>query len=327
MGPCDLRNIILDLPAFDDPRIIAGTDYTDDAGIFRLNDNTTIVQTVDFFPPVVNDPYSFGQISATNSMSDIYAMGAIPVTALNIVGFPSNVDNVILREVLRGGTDKVKEAGAVVLGGHTVLDSEIKYGLAVTGVVRNNSFTPNSSAREGDLLILTKPLGIGIITTGIKMGITPTDVEQEAIRWMSRLNKKASEAMIRAGANSATDITGFGLTGHARRIAEASKVTIKLMSDKIPVINGTSEILEKGAYPGGSNRNRQYAEESIKWSNNVDEPLRKIMTDAQTSGGLFIAISPEKAESLLQELKDGGDEYSEIIGEVMPKGDRFIEVE
>ncbi|MCD4783724.1 MAG: selenide, water dikinase SelD [Candidatus Eremiobacteraeota bacterium] len=326
MGPCDLENIILGLPTFDDPRILAGKNYTDDAGIFRLNDNTMIVQTLDFFPPVVNDPYLFGQISAANSMSDIYAMGAIPVTALNIVGFPSKVDRIILREILRGGIDKVREAGAVVLGGHTVIDREIKYGLAVTGIVKNNSFTRNSGARAGDLLILTKPLGMGIITTGIKKGITPGDVEQEAVKWMSRLNKNASEAMMKAGANSATDITGFGLLGHALRMAEASDVTIKLEVKKIPVIEGTRDILEKGAYPGGSGRNRQYIEKSIKWNDRIDEPARKIMVDAQTSGGLFISISSEKADDLLQNLRDGGDEYSEVIGEVIPKGDKFIEV-
>ena len=318
MGPCDLRKAIENLPYFDDPRVLAGDHYSDDAGIFKVNDSTTLVQTVDFFPPMVNDPYSFGQIAAANSLSDIFAMGATPLTALNVVGFPSKLDISVLNEILRGGFDKVREAEAVILGGHTVIDKEVKYGLAVTGILTDSSFTPNNKACPGDLLILTKPLGIGIITTGIKKGTAPEDVKDEAVKWMSRLNKQAAEAMMKAGANSATDITGFGLLGHTRRMAEASGISIKIYGDKVPVIEGTIELLQSGACPGGSKRNLDYANESIKWNDKIDYDLRMILADAQTSGGLLISINPSKADELVKILKDNGDVYSKVVGEVIP---------
>lgn len=327
MGPCDLRNIRQDLPYKEDPRVLAGAYYSDDAGIFRLNETTTLVQTVDFFPPMVNDPYDFGMIAAANALSDVYAMGGVPVTALNLVGFPSDLDAGILRDILRGGFDKATEAGAVILGGHTVVDKEIKYGLSVTGILPDKAFTPNSGARAGELLILTKPLGIGIITTAIKRDFAPVEVEKEAIFHMSRLNKNSSAVMMEFGAGAATDITGFGLMGHARNLAEGSGVSIRFYADKVPVIPGTRELLEKGAYPGGSKRNRQYADEAVFWHDSTDEQTRMIMTDAQTSGGLLICISPEKAEGLRQKLRETGETYSEIIGEVIPRGDTLLETE
>jgi selenide,water dikinase len=275
---------------------------------------------------MVNDPYSFGQIAAANSLSDVYAMGGEPVTALNLVGFPSDLDTGILRDILRGGFDKATEAGAVILGGHTVVDKEIKYGLSVTGVLPGENFTPNSGAKTGELLVLTKPLGIGIITTAIKRDIAPADVEKEAIFHMSRLNKNSSAIMREFGAGAATDITGFGLLGHARNLAEASGVTIRINSQKVPVIPGTMELLEIGAYPGGSKRNRQFADESAVWSENISEQIRMILVDAQTSGGLLICISPEKAEGLKRRLIETGETYSEIIGEVIPRKETLLEI-
>lgn len=326
MGPCDLRRAIEGLPYFDDPRVLAGAGYSDDAGIFRVNDNTTLVQTVDFFPPMVDDPYSFGQIAAANSLSDIFAMGATPLTALNIVGFPRQLDVSVLREILRGGFDKAREAETVILGGHTVVDKEVKYGLSVTGILTDNSFTPNTKAMPGDLLVLTKPLGIGIISTGIKNGTAPEITAQEAIKWMSRLNKWASTAMMKMGAHSATDITGFGLLGHARRMAEASGVTIKFYGEKVPVIDGTMELYRSGACPGGSRRNLEYVSESVTWGENIDDEMKIILSDAQTSGGLLISIAPENADELVEMLKDNGDEYSSIVGEVIRLKQTAIEV-
>jgi len=326
MGPCDLKETIDGLPYVEDPRILAGAHYSDDAGIFKLNDSTTIVQTVDFFPPMINDPYCFGQIAAANSMSDIFAMGAMPVTALNIVGFPSSLDKSVLREILTGGFDKAIEAGVIILGGHTVVDKEVKYGLAVTGILTDDSFTPNTRAAPGDYLVLTKPLGIGIITTGIKKGIAPESVEKEAVQWMSRLNMSASKIMMKLGAHSATDVTGFGLLGHARKMAEASGASFRIYADKIPVIPGTIELLEKGALPGGSRRNRVYIEESIKWGGNVGESSRMILSDAQTSGGLLISIERDRADELIGLLRENGDEYSSIVGEVIRSEEQLLNV-
>jgi len=272
----------------------------------------------------VDDPYDFGAISAANSISDIYAMGAIPVTALNIVAFPPELGFDVLAEILRGGMDKAEEAGMLVVGGHSIKDKEIKYGMAVTGQLTGNSFTPSSRAQAGNLLVLTKPLGSGIITTGLKKGVTPPETLQKAVEVMKRLNKEASRLMMEYEASAATDVTGFGLSGHALRMAKASGVSFKFYSDKIPIIEGTYELLEKGAYSGGSTMNRLYAEPHIEWGEDVPEAFRKIFCDAQTSGGLLIAVSPKKAQQLVKSLAEAGNNESAIIGEVISAVEKTI---
>lgn len=316
MGPCDLNELVKSLPYYEDPRVIAGSGYSDDAGVFRLNENTVIVQTVDFFPPMVDDPYIFGQIAAANSLSDIYAMGGEPVTALNIAGFPSDISKEIISLILKGGIDKAREAGAAVLGGHTVVDKEIKYGMAVTGVLSGDFVTANTSAYEGDILVLTKPLGIGIITTAIKRNTAPLETIKTAVKVMCRLNNNAAKGARAFQAHSVTDITGFGLMGHALNMAKASNKTFTFYSEKIPVIRGTEELLQGGAYPGGSKRNRAYVESFITWDSSVPEHQRQIFTDAQTSGGLLISVDPVYGEKLVKNLIDSGDEYAAIIGHV-----------
>lgn len=314
------------MPALSDPRILAGSHYSDDAAIFKINETTTIVQTLDFFPPVVDDPYSFGQISAANSLSDIYAMGGTPLTALNIVGFPPKLGYDILAQILKGGIDKANEAGVFILGGHSVKDNEVKYGLSVTGILTGKSFTPNRRAMPGDALVLTKPIGTGIIATGIKKGIVDEELEKRTVKYMSTLNKAASELMMKHDANSATDITGFGLLGHAHKMAEASKVSLEVESDKVPLISGVMDILNQGAYPGGSSTNRAYTESHISWDDNVEENMKKILADAQTSGGLLISIPKAKAGALLEELKSGPHPEARIVGRVVEKRDRTIYV-
>ncbi len=327
MGPGDLEKTLAGLPVPEDPRIIAGNHFSDDAAIFKLNSETTIIQTVDFFPPVVDDPYHYGAIAAANSLSDIYAMGGRPVTALNIVGFPPELDLEILREILRGALDKAQEAGVFILGGHSVKDHEIKFGLAVTGILTGESFTPESRARAGDLLVLTKPLGTGIITTGCKKELVDADVCNRAVAVMSELNDVASRLMMKSGARSATDVTGFGLLGHALRMARASGVGMTFDSRQIPLIEGATEALKKGAYPGGSSANRAYVEPHVTWSPEVPENIRKVMADAQTSGGLLISISPSGADDLLKSLASAGHSGAVIVGKVTPPGKTFLMVE
>lgn len=319
MGPGDLEKLVKNLPTLSDPRILAGSHYSDDAAVFQIDQNVTIIQTVDFFPPVVDDPYDYGAIAAANSMSDVYAMGGIPLTGLNIVGFPAKLDLAILSEILRGALDKSTEAGMFIVGGHTVKDSEIKFGIAVTGILTEKSFTPNSKARVGDKLVLTKPIGTGIITTGIKKDLVPDGVAKNAVDVMKQLNARASKMMIEMGAQAATDVTGFGLLGHANRMAESSGVSFVIYSDKVPVLKGAYDILQKGAYPGGSSTNRAYAEPHTFWEDNVEEPVRKILCDAQTSGGLLISIKPEKARDLVDALRTNDNPYPSIIGEVIEK--------
>jgi selenide, water dikinase len=308
----------------EDPRILAGMSFSDDAAIFRINENTTIVQTVDFFPPVVDDPYEFGAIAVANSLSDIYAMGAVPLTALNIVAFNVSLDMSILTEILQGGIDKAKEAGVVILGGHSVRDKEIKYGLAVTGILTGESFTPNSRAKKDDLLVLTKPIGSGILTTGIKKGVVSTDIEKKVTEVMKMLNRSASEIMMKFSANSATDITGFGLIGHGGYMADSSGVSIVINSGNVPVIDGTYETLEKGAYPGGSCSNRKFVEPSTCWSEKVPEEIRKVLCDAQTSGGLLVSIDRNSADGMVEELIKAGCQGSTVIGEVIEKRDKSV---
>lgn len=297
------------------PDLLIGFDTSDDASVYRLNNNQAIVQTVDFFTPIVDDPYSFGQIAAANALSDIYAMGARPLTALNLVSFPiDKLDKSILMEILRGGKDKVEEAGALIIGGHSIDDPEPKYGLSVTGIVHPDRVLTNSSARENDLLVLTKPLGLGIITTGIKNGIVPATDEKAAIEVMARLNKETSEIAVRTGVNACTDITGFGLLGHLHEMMKASGMQAEIFAGNVPVLGCAWDCLEKGTIPGGTLSNLIYLEDYLDAECSLDWKL--ILGDAQTSGGLLLAVPEEKIETLITECHNRNVHSVEIIGRI-----------
>ena len=310
--------VLHQLPKIKDERIIIGPETLDDAGVYRLTDDTAIIQTVDFITPVVDDPYTFGQIAAANSLSDIYAMGGRPITALNVVGFPVGIlDLDILARMLRGGIDKMKEAGVALMGGHTVDDRELKYGLAVIGTVHPHRIVSNAGARPGDALVLTKPLGIGIVTTGIKAGIVGPNLAERVTAAMAMLNDRAAEAMIKVGAHACTDITGFGLLGHASEMMENSKVGFRLNAAAIPIFSEAVELAEQGVLPGGSLANREFYSKHVIWEPTAGEKLQPVLYDAQTSGGLFISVDQTKASQLLEQLHDNGVPEATVIGEVI----------
>ena len=298
-------------------KLLVGIDGVDDAGVYQLTDDLALVQTVDFFPPIVDDPYAFGQVAAANALSDIYAMGGTPITALNIIGFPAKMDPDIVGNILRGGADKVAEAGAVIAGGHSVKDNELKYGLAVTGVIHPKKIMTNGGARVGDRLILTKPIGTGIVSTAVKQNKAGAAEEAKMVEVMTALNKVAAEEMIRHGAHAATDITGFGLVGHSYEMASAAGVSFEIYFQRLILLPGVVEYARAGALTGGANANRQYLENKISIASGFEKHVQDIIYDAQTSGGLLIAISENKAGSLLKSLLDRGLEASEI-GMVIP---------
>jgi selenide,water dikinase len=275
------------------------------------------VQTADYFTPIVDDPYAFGQIAAANSLSDIYAMGARPLFALNLVGFPTKEQPLsVLTEILRGGIDKAAEAGISIIGGHTVVDKEPKYGLAVTGIVSPDKVVRNSTARPGDSLILTKPIGTGIITTGIKAGEVTGETIERVTALMAALNKKASEVMIEVGVSACTDVTGFGLLGHLHEMVSGSKVAATIFASKVPVLEEVWKLIKKECVPGGSLANKRFADEVTRWHEDVKEPVRLALCDAQTSGGLLISIPADKAERMLFTLHEMGIQAAAIVGKI-----------
>ncbi len=305
------------LPKFDDPNLIVGAEGFSDAGVYRLRDDLYIVQSLDFFPPLVDDPFVFGQIAAANSLSDIYAMGARPTTALNIVGFPDDkLDLGILGEILRGGADRVQLAGAVIAGGHTVRDVEIKYGLSATGVVEPSRLMTNSKAQPGDALVLTKALGTGFVTTAFKAGKCSDDVLAAATDSMSKLNRAGSEAAVDLGAHSMTDITGFGLAGHANEMAQASGVAVVIEIERLPLLPGAAELARKGNKTRASASNRSFAERTMRIEGRPDPLKLEFVFDAQTSGGLLISIAADRADQLVERAKAGGADAACIIGSV-----------
>ena len=296
--------------------MLVGLDAPDDAGVYRLSDDVALVQTVDFFTPIVDDPYAFGQIAAANALSDVYAMGGRPLTALNIVGFPiSKLPAQILADILRGGADKVREAGAVIIGGHSIDDAEPKYGLAVLGLVHPDRVLTKGGARPGDALVLTKPIGIGVITTAIKRGLVPPAVADEAIRVMSRLNN-VTEVLHAAGVRGVTDVTGFGLLGHAAEMARESRVAMCIYASKVPVLPAAFEYAEQNVFPGGSRANRRYVEQWVSFADGVAERDRMLLCDAVTSGGLLIACPEARLEQLLSGLAAAGTIAQAVIGRV-----------
>jgi len=294
-----------------------GSDTFDDAGVYKLNEDTALIQTVDFFTPVVDDPYWFGQIAAANSLSDVYAMGGKPLTAMNIVCFPSQkLDYTVLAQMLKGGFDKVNEAGALMLGGHSVDDDEPKFGLSVTGTVHPEQVKTNAAAKTGDRIILTKPLGTGIITTALKGELIKEKDAEEAVEVMAELNAAAAELVQEYNINACTDITGFGLLGHAYEMAAASKAGIQLYYSRIPLLNRVEELAAEGMVPGGAYRNRDYLKTCVKINSSVNDIEASILFDPQTSGGLLITIPSAESESLIKEMKKRGIK-GEVIGDVV----------
>ncbi len=283
-----------------------GINTGDDAAVYRLTDEIALVQTVDFFPPVVDDPYDYGAVAVANALSDVYAMGGHPIIALNIVGFPAELDKDILGRILRGGADKAKEAGVIIAGGHTVDDPEPKYGLSVTGIVAPGHQVANVGAKAGDKLVLTKPLGIGILTTAHKAGLLEKETVRAIVEVMATLNRAASEAMIEVGAHACTDVTGFGLLGHLMPMLKNSGVGARLRFSDIPVIPETWEMVERGIIPGGTIRNQTWIEDDVEWDPAVSLDGRTILMDAQTSGGLLIVVAPENEAPLHDALKARG---------------------
>lgn len=299
-----------------------GTDTSDDAAVYQVSEELALIQTVDFFTPVADDPYTFGQIAAANALSDVYAMGGEPKLALNIAAFPGCLSVEILGEILAGGADKVKEAGAILAGGHTIQDEEPKYGLSVTGFVNPEKMWRNDGAKEGDVLILTKPLGSGIINTAVKAGFASEAEERQAVQVMAYLNKYACEAVKSLRVHGCTDITGFGFLGHALEMAEGSGHTFVIHGESIPVLAGAGEYAEMGLVPAGAYRNREYAGEKIL-SLTDDLALEDILYDPQTSGGLLIAIAPEDKEEALRRLS-GLPFPSAVVGEVQAKEEKYF---
>ena len=297
----------------------------DDAAIYKLSDDVAVIQTVDFFPPIVDDPYTYGQIAVANSLSDVYAMGGTPILALNIVAFPVTLDKQILTDVLRGGYDKAGEAHVLIAGGHTVDDPEPKYGLSVTGIIKPGEQITNAGAMPGDVLILTKPIGTGIITTAGKAKLAPQSVIDGAVKAMAELNAKAAEAMLEVGVHSCTDITGFGLIGHLNGMTNGSKVAARLRLSDVPVFDGVWDLLAQDTAPGGTHRNLKSARDFVRWDSNISEDAKLLMCDAQTSGGLLLAVSPEKAGALQDALKARGV-MGANIGEILESNEPYIEV-
>jgi selenide,water dikinase len=314
LGPGDLSRALGALPVRSDPRLIVGRETFDDAGVFVLSDDLALVQTVDFFAPIVDDPYLFGQIAAANALSDVYAMGGEPLTALNIVGFPSGkLPPEVLTEILRGGQDKVHEAGALVVGGHSIIDEELKFGLAVTGRVHPEHILSNARAAVGDRLVLTKALGTGLLATAEKRGELGTEEAASLYAAMCALNATASRAALSLGVRCATDITGFGLLGHALNIAEASRVTLVIRAAELPELPGARAAWTRGVRTGGAERNTDFLQSRVAWGNASDF-ARALAIDPQTSGGLLVAVPPARAEEYLT-LVHGSVE----IGEVVPR--------
>jgi selenide,water dikinase len=304
-----------------DPRLLVGRETFDDAGVFRVSDDLALVQTVDFFAPIVDDPFDFGQIAAANALSDVYAMGGQPLTALNIVAFPTNdLPLEVLTRILAGGQDKVHEAGAVIVGGHTVVDTELKYGLAVTGRAHPDFLLTNAGARPGDQLVLTKPIGNGILATAGKRGQLSPESERAMLEAMKALNGAASRAALAVGSRCATDITGFGLLGHMSHIARASNVTLRLDLDAVPIFPGVREAVRAGFVTDGAKRNAEYLRDLVHWKKGTEED-RAILHDPQTSGGLLVCISRSRTPDYLSRVAG-----SVVVGEVIERGEVAIEV-
>ena len=321
-----MEQVLAGLPQAEHPDLLVGLGTNDDASVYRINDSIALVQSVDFFPPIVDDPYEFGMIAAANALSDIYAMGGTPITALNLVAFPENLDISILSDILHGGADKIRESGALLVGGHTIKDEEPKYGLAVTGIVNDQEYITNAGSLPSDRLVLTKPIGTGIMTTAAKQQLIHRQELDQAISVMTTLNNTAAKIMLPFKPNACTDISGYGLIGHAAEMAKASNLTIRLDSAMVPVIDGTYELIDRGSIPGGTENNRIESMGYTSWTTNVTPAQQTLLCDAQTSGGLLISVKASLAEQLLAELVSGGITDATLVGELTERSDHLIEV-
>jgi selenide,water dikinase len=315
------------LPIPQDPHVLSSFSSQDDAAVYQISADLAVVQTVDYITPIVDDPYTFGAIAAANALSDIYAMGARPVTALNLVGYPIKTLPIqVLGEILRGGADKVIEAGASLVGGHSIEDNEPKYGLAVMGLVHPDRIIRKKGAQPGDVLVLTKPLGTGIITTGVDRGLVGVDTISAVTRLMTTLNRVASEAMQSIGVHAATDVTGFGLFGHLLELLIASDVGAEIDFDQIPVLPEAWDLARQDVIPEGSRNNYHYVIDSVDWLSKIPLAAQMVLCDAQTSGGLLIALPTEKANQLLDRLRTSGNADAQIIGEIITSPNPAIRV-
>lgn len=307
--------------------VLVGITTGDDAGVFRLRDDLAVVNTVDFFTPVVDDPFTFGQIAAANSLSDVYAMGGTPQTALNIVCWPqAGLPGEMLAQILRGGEEKAREAGVFVVGGHSVADDEVKYGMAITGIIDPRRIVRNVGARAGDSLLLSKPIGTGILMTAFKRDQLAPEHYAAAVQSMAELNAATARAMLKYEVHAATDVTGFGLAGHATRMADGSDVTLIIQESDLPLLPGAIDLSRQGMLPGGGKRNREFFGPRIRISEEVAEEMATIIFDPQTSGGLLLSLSEKDAYSLLADLQRSGDADATIIGRVVARGRFSIEL-
>ncbi len=307
------------------PDLLVGIDTRDDAGVFRLNSEQAIIQTLDFFTPMVDDPYLFGQIAAVNALNDVYAMGGTPLLAMNIVCFPACEDLKVLQSILAGGLSKVVEAGALLVGGHTIDDLEPKYGLAVTGLVHPDRVLDNAGARPGDLLYLSKPVGNGILATAIKAEMISEASYQEASKWMSSLNQVAAQGLKKVEVHALTDVTGFGLVGHLYEMAAASQVTVELYADRVPLMEGAMEYAQMGLIPGGAYKNRSYLQDKYHSTEDVDLAILDILFSPETAGGLLIAVGADQADKLGQAMEELRCNYF-LVGKVLSPGFQDIRI-
>jgi selenide,water dikinase len=308
--------------------VIVGLEKADDAGVYKVSDDLAIIQTVDFFSPIVDDPYAFGQIAAANALSDVYAMGGVPKTAMNLVAFPlKDMDMSVLRQIIRGGLDKMSEAGVVLVGGHSVEDKELKYGLSVTGFIHPDRVLTKRNLQVGDRLILTKPLGTGIINTAIKGGLASKEITDTVTRLMATLNRDAAEIMANYPVHACTDITGFGFLGHISEMVVDSETGIRIHTDRIPILPQTLDYAGMGLVPAGAYKNREFYERHVDFAPGVDALIQDILFDPQTSGGLLICVGSDRAEDLLQALKQKGIHNAAIVGQVVPEPKERILVE
>lgn len=312
----ELQKALADLPQMEDENILVDIETHDDGGVYKIRDDYALIQTTDFFPPVCSEPYEFGQIAAANALSDVYAMGGQVLTALNLVLFPANLSLDILKEILKGGQDKVIESGGALLGGHTIADDIPKYGLAVTGWVHPDQIVTNSNLKAGEVLILTKPLGTGIIISAKRNGLAPEKVYNTAVHNMKLLNMEGARIMNEFGIKAATDITGFGLLGHAKKMADGSKTTIQLSTKSIPVMEQVMDLIEIGCIPGAAFRNQEYCASDCKFEDSIDYNHKMLLCDAQTSGGLLMSVDPSKADQVVARLKSSDYPETAIVGEV-----------
>jgi selenide, water dikinase len=316
LGAAELASVLHGLPSTANDAVLVGFGTADDAGVFLLRDDLAIVQTVDFFTPIVDDPYDFGRVAATNAISDVYAMGGTPVSALNIVAFPESLDLAILARILEGGATVARAAGVAILGGHTIKDDEPKYGMAVSGTIDPRRVVTNANAQVGDALVLTKPIGTGVLTTAAKRDVIAYDALGPAIDWMTTLNAGASSAMLAANVHAATDVTGFGVLGHGSELARASNVALRIDAQAVPLMDGVLALIRRDVVPSGSKNNARTHAAFTRFDPSVDEAMRIALSDAQTSGGLLISVAPDRLEALRSALRAAGV-LDAVIGEVV----------